>query len=61
MTVFIGGNMDAVFYIDQSRIIFGKVGLSADVGIGLVKRVDFAENSLYTPIRRYYSLLYLHR
>jgi len=51
----------AVFYIEQSGIIFGTVGtgrdisrptnrrsgLSADVGIGLVERVDFAENSLY--------------
>jgi len=47
----------AVFYIDLSRIIIGKVGsgrdisrptnrrsgLSADVGIGLAKNVDFAE------------------
>jgi len=67
-----------VFYIDQSGIIFGKVGtgrdisqsinrrpgrvgtsrdisrptnrrsgLSANVGIRLVKQVDFAENSLH--------------
>ena len=50
-----------MFYIDQSGIILAKVGtgrdisrptkrrsgLSADVGIGLVKKVDFAENSLH--------------